>query len=247
MVVIGMLFIRPQPNGYGYTPADMGACNGSICLALIFGSLVLGPILSRRTHPQHRLVLLGAAVVFVYGIVIQVVESWNAGGFWRHGDKLFMLLITACFIPQCLIYPTVLSIGGLAASKGTNVDGSVMGIQMTFSNLGQALGPILAAVLFEIHMLLPFVRITSKSFLLPQKFNRSTGAWEGVVQLRYHHLYHQLTLACTVQVYLLAFEFLAMVVNFYVYVGKRTNAEPGQRNQIERSFCDLSPLPDDEE
>jgi hypothetical protein len=32
------------------------------------------------------------------------------------------------------------------------------------------------------------------------------------------------------------------MVNLYVYIRKRSSGEPGQR--IERSFCDLSPLPE---
>jgi MFS family permease len=123
VVVIGMIFIQPEPAGFGYTPADMGACNGSICAALIFGSVVLEQHITRRTHPQHRLVLLGIIIVTMEVIIVSILLSWDLGGLWTNGDKLFMTLLALVFVPQCLVFPTSMSIGSAMAAKGTNVAG----------------------------------------------------------------------------------------------------------------------------
>eukprot|EP01052_Picozoa_sp_SAG31_P051250 SAG31_NODE_12083_length_970_cov_1.004592_2_plen_92_part_01 len=91
-----------------------------ICLALIFGSLVLAKHVAQRTVPHHRLVLLSITVVLFEVALLSLLFTWETSGLTKNGDKLLMALITLLFVPQCLVFPTCMTIGSMQAAKGTN-------------------------------------------------------------------------------------------------------------------------------
>merc|ERR1711957_253690 len=155
LVITGALLAAPQPDGYGYGKGLMAIVWMAIATVILLSSLFFTAFLEKRSHPLQRIVLLGIACTSILLVMGFVMSSWDANGLMVHGDKVYLGLKCTLFVFQCCVGPTAMAIAASVAAKAPEANATIMGVQQSFMSMGQAVGPIVGALLLKVNFSAP--------------------------------------------------------------------------------------------
>lgn len=161
LVITTSLLTSASPDGFGYDSSLMGLVWVGIATVILLSSLFFTDWLGKRSHPLQRIVLLGTACTCIISIMGLVMLSWDLNGLMAHGDKVYIGLKCALLVFQCCVGPTAMAIAAGCAAAHPECNATIMGVQQMFLSVGQAVGPIVGALLLKVGLFAPFAYVVS--------------------------------------------------------------------------------------
>ncbi|MFC7372869.1 MFS transporter [Fictibacillus iocasae] len=127
---------------FGYDPSEVGIL---VAATGIIGAIAQGALVGRLTRAfGDSRVVTGSLLLSAGGFVLMTL----AGGYWT-----VLLTVSLFFLGNSMVRPAV---NALISKMAGKEQGMIMGLNNSFFSLGNAIGPIVAGVLFEYHMEWPY-------------------------------------------------------------------------------------------